>query len=131
MNLWYLLAAPAWFFIIITAASRLADMGRDEWMAHDHVRRLGLIGAGSVATVMLFAPFAKDAWLFDRATWRGAMLAWSWTLVWLTSPNMPPWWDTVLGVHRKTEDWKGLGFLARLKLEWDALVQSFKPRRYR
>lgn len=131
MNIWYLLAAPFWIIIAITAATRLADMGRDEWKISDHVRRAGLIGVGSFATVMLATPFAKDGWLYEPATWRGLLASASWTMVWVTSPNMPPWWDTVLGVHRETEHWKGLNWRQRLAVEFNALRLSFKPRRYK
>ena len=131
MNIWYLLAAPGWFFVVITAATRLADMGKDEWKLRDHTRRLGLMGAGALGTVMLLTPFVTDGWLYDDSTWRGTLMAWSWALVWLTSPNMPPWWDTVLGVHRTTEEWKSYSWRRRLAVEWRALRSSFKPRRFK
>ena len=131
MNLWYLIAAPAWFFVLITAGARLADMGRDEWSFPDHVRRVGLTFIGTAALLMLATPFAQDGWLYANSTWRGVLLGWGWTFVWVTSPNMPPWWDTIIGVHRRTEDWKGLKFRQRLAVEWRTLRSSFKPRRYK
>ena len=80
---------------------------------------------------MLVTPFAEDGWLYGESTWRGALLAWAWAFVWITTPGMPPWWDFILGVHRRTDQWKGLGLRARLRGEWRALRASFKPTRYR
>lgn len=60
-----------------------------------------------------------------------ALLAWAWAFVWITTPGMPPWWDFILGVHRRTDQWKGLGLRARFRGEWRALRASFKPTRYR
>lgn len=131
MNSWYLIAFPAWCILVLTAGARLADMGRDQWALTDHVRRLGMIGVAVAAASMLVTPFAEDGWLYGESTWRGTLLAWSWAFVWITTPGMPPWWDFILGVHRRTELWKGMGLRARLRGEWRALRASFKPRRYR
>lgn len=128
MNAWYLLAAPAWAILAITAAARLSDMRREQWAITDHVRRLGLIGVGVMAVVMLASPFTEDTWWYSAPSWRSAGLGWSWALVWLTTPAMPPWWDFILGVHRKTEEWKGHGLVARLAGEWQALRDSFCPK---
>lgn len=128
MNAWYLLAAPAWIILAITAAARLSDMRRDQWAITDHLRRLGLIGVGVMATVMLAAPFTIDTWWHAPPSWRSVGLAWSWALVWLTTPSMPPWWDFILGVHRRTDQWKGAGLSTRLAGEWQALHDSFCPR---
>lgn len=131
MNAWYLIAAPAWVVLIVTAFARLADMDRSQWTITDHVRRLGMMGAAAAAAAMLVTPFAEDHWLYASSTWRGCLLAWSWALVWLTTPGMPPWWDFILGVHRRTAEWKGLGAFARIRGELRALRDSFRPRRHR
>ena len=131
MNGWYLIAFPAWCILIVTAGARLADMGREQWAVTDHARRLGMIGAAVAAASMLVTPFARDGWLYGESTWRGCLLAWSWALVWLTTPGMPPWWDFILGVHRQTAEWKGLGVFARIRGEFRALRASFQPRRRR
>lgn len=131
MNIWYLIAFPAWCIVILTAWARLADMGRDQWSTIDHVRRLGMIGVAAAAAAMIATPFAADGWQFGESTWRGLLLAWSLAAVWVSTPGMPPWWDFILGVHRRTDLWAGLNFWARLRVEWRALRDSFKPRRYR
>lgn len=129
MNLFYVLAFPAWLVIIITAAARLHDLGRDQWALRHHVRRIGLIGIGAVAAIMLATPWTSDHWLYAEPTWRSTMLAWSWALVWLTTEGMPPWWDYILGVHRDTTSWQALPWRRRLLAEWQALRASFRPRR--
>lgn len=128
MNGWYLIAAPAWLILAVTAAARLSDMRRDQWSIPEHVRRLGLIGVGVMAVVMLASPFTADTWWYAPPTWRNTTLGWSWCLVWLTTPAMPPWWDFILGVHRKTEDWAGQGLRARMRGEFQALRDSFCPK---
>lgn len=133
MNGWYILSFPAWLVLAITAASRLSDMGRDQWAKRHHVRRLGLIGAGALSVMMLLAPFT-EGWtsLFrEPATWRTWAFAWCWSCVWLTTPGMPPWYDFILGVHRDPAVWKGLTWRQRLVAEWRALRNSFRPYRLR
>lgn len=131
MNTWYLIAAPAWLILVITAAARLHDLGPSHWDLRYHLRRLGLAAVGAISAIMLATPFTVDRWFYAEPTWRGAMNAWAWALVWLTTEGIPPWWDYILGVHRKTEEWAGLGWRARLRCEWRALRDSFKPRRLR
>lgn len=131
MNLWYMLCVPAYIVLVLTAAARLHDMGRDKMAKRDHVRRIGLIGVGAIAGVMLLTPWTIDHWFYSPPTWRGFVLAWSWALVWLTTEGLPPWWDYLLGVHRQTELWARLGWRARVAGEIRALRDSFRPRRYR
>ena len=131
MNAWYFIAAPALLILVITAACRLADIGRDKWTLRDHVRRLGLIGVGFVMAVMLLAPVTADWWRYSRATWETAVIAWAWTFVWVTTPGMPPWFDFILGVHRATDVWKAQGWRARIRGELRALRDSFRLTRYR
>lgn len=131
MNLWFLIAAPAWVILLITAAARLHDMGRSEWRPRDHVRRIGMILVGVAGSVILASPFTIDGWQYPDSTWRGALIAWGFAAVWTTTPGMPPWWDFILGVHRQTEQWKALGWRARIRGELKALRDSFRPRRRR
>lgn len=131
MNAWYLLAVPGWLIIIITAAARLHDLGREHWALRFHLRRVGLAGVGAIAAIMLATPFTEDHWLYAAPTWRSTMIAWSWALVWLTTEGVPPWYDYILGVHRRTDEWKKLGLRGRLRGEWQALRASFRPRRRR
>lgn len=131
MNAWYLLSFLAWLILAITAAARLADMGRSQWSMCDHVRRLGIIGVGVSAFWMMVAPMASDWWRFDVTSWQDAVFAWAWAFVWITTPRTPPWWDYILGVHRRTDEWSQLGLWARIRGELGALRDSFKPSRYR
>lgn len=129
MNVWFVIALPAWMIIIITAAARLHDLGRDKWGLRYHVRRIGLTCVGSIAAVMMLTPFTADSWMYAEPSWRQAMIGWSWALVWLTTDGMPPWYDYILGVHRRTEAWRHLSFRERLRAEWTALRESFRPDR--
>lgn len=131
MNLWYLLTVPAWIVLVITATARLADIGPKQWKLRDHFRRLGLIGIGVIAAVGLATPFTMDSWIYDEPDIRYFGVSWAWAVVWMTTEGMPPWWDYILGVHRHTEEWAGLGWRARMRGEWKAMLASFKPRRYR
>lgn len=131
MNGWFLLSVPAWLIILITAAARLHDLGPHNWSLRFHVRRLGLIGVGVIATVMMITPFTADRWFYAPPTWRGTLIAWSWAMVWLTTEGMPPWYDYILGVHRRTEAWQAMGWRGRLLGEVRALRASFRPRRHR
>jgi hypothetical protein len=129
MNAWYLLSAPAWVLLIFIAAARLHDMGSAQWDCHHHIRRIGLIGVGFIAGVQMAGPLASDWWRYSDASVETFIIAWSWAFVWMTTPNMPPLWDFLLGVHRKTEEWKRLGWRARLRGEWKALRDSFRVKR--
>lgn len=131
MNAFYLFSVPAWLVVLITAAARLADLGREHWALRFHARRIGLAAVGASAAIMLATPFTQDHWLYAAPTWMTLLLSWSWAIVWLTTEGMPPWWDYILGVHRQTASWKYLGWRARLAGEWTALRASFRPRRSR
>lgn len=131
MNGWYFLSVPAYLVLIITAAARLADLGKQHMELIHHVRRVGLMGVGLIAAVLLLTPWTTDRWFYSMPTWRSFVLAWSWALVWLTTESLPPWYDYILGVHRRTDQWAGLGWRGRLAGEIAALRDSFKPRRYR
>lgn len=131
MNAWYMLALPAWLILSVTAAARLADMGPSQWAIRDHFRRLGIIAVGVSVLCRMFTPLAEATGAFDVIDWQDPAMAWGWALVWITTPATPPWWDYILGVHRRTELWHGLGFAARIRGELQALRDSFRPRRYR
>ena len=130
MNLWYLLAAPAWVVILITAAARLHDLGREQWAMRYHIRRVGLMLVGMMAAIMLATPFTADSRFYEPPGWRQFALAWSWSLVWLTTEGLPPWWNYILGVHRQTDEWARMGFIARVRGELRALRKSFTARRH-
>lgn len=130
MNIWYLLAVPGWLVIIITATARLHDLAGMRALRW-HFRRAGLAGAGTIAAIMLFTPFANDGWLYAEPTWKSTMISSSFALVWLTTEGIPPWWNYILGVHRIEAPWQNMGLFARIRFELRALRESFRPRRQR
>lgn len=131
ITLWYLIAMPAWILVLITAASRLSDMGRDQWHVVDHFHRAGLLGMFCAAGIAIMMPFSEDAGRYIAGTWRGALVAWSLATIWVTKRDSIPWWDNIIGVHRATAEWKDLRWSQRVKAELDVLWNGFTPRRYR
>lgn len=134
MNAWYVLTFPALLILTITAIARLADLGRDQWKKRHHVRRLGLIGVGFLSGIHLVAPFMLGSWRVfpgPESSWLTFAWAWSWAFVWVTTPNMVPWYDFVLGVHRNAAGWKALSWRERIRAEARALANSFRPHRKR
>lgn len=132
MNVWYWIAVPGWMLVMITAATRLHDLGRLDWEVRHHIRRIGLIGIGAIAFVMVMTPWTEDRWFYAPATWRSAAIAWSWSVVWLTTEGLPPWWwDYFYGIHRKTATWRNATLREKIGIEWRAVKDIFKPRRRR
>lgn len=129
MNLWYIAAVPAYFILILTAVARLADLGREDWELRHHLRRLGLIGIGTMVAVFLASPISENDVFDIETTWYLTVFVWAWALVWTTTEHLPPWYDYILGVHRRTELWKNLSWKERLGMELKAIRQSFTPRR--
>lgn len=128
---WYWLAFPAWLIIIITATARLDDLDRSHWSLRWHIRRIGLMGVGVVAVLALVNRWTTDFWFYLAPNGLTALIAWSWAIVWLTTEGQQPWFDYILGVHRKTETWRELSWRERMGAEGRALRASFKPRRFR
>lgn len=94
----WLLTAPAFCIIMITAMARLRDiqhMGK-RWQ----LRRLGLIFVGSGALVFCIDPFVGRLEMFP--SWKTTLLSWGFALSWLTTPNMPPWWRYISGEYKST-----------------------------
>lgn len=90
----YLLTVPALIIIVITAYARVNDIGPDKIGIRWELRKIGLILAGMGAVTILTAPFSTGAFY---PTWRGLVLIWGFSLTWLTTPEMPPWWDYITG----------------------------------
>lgn len=127
LSIWYFVAAPAWFGILLSAMARLADLemhGRID--RHQAWKFFSLVGAGLSAVAVLAMPFTDEAAIY-RPGWRSALVGWSWFAVWAMIG--PPWLDMVLGVHRDTDQWKGKGLLVRLRGELKAVADSFRGRR--
>jgi hypothetical protein len=75
-----------------------------------------LAGVSSIAAIL--GPFS-DVPLFPN--WRGVLLSWGFAISWLTSPNMPPWWNTITGTHREDK----IKMWPYIKREWKVYVDSF------
>jgi hypothetical protein len=127
LSIWYILCAPAWFCILLSAAARLADMEM-HLRPPTILKFFGLIGAGVSAVAILSLPFTTPVGTY-QTSWRVALVGWSWFIVWAMVG--PPWLDMVLGVHRDVDKWKGKGLLVRLRGELKAIADSFRPPRGR
>jgi hypothetical protein len=75
-----------------------------------------LAGVSSIAAIL--GPFS-DVPLFPN--WRSVLLSWGFAISWLTSPNMPPWWNTITGTHREDK----IKMWPYIKREWKVYVDSF------
>lgn len=115
-NWW--IALPANVVIANTALARINDMGIKKKSAIWQWRRLGLMLAGVASITAVLGPFAETP-LFPN--WRGVLLAWGFAISWLTSPNMPPWWNTITGTHREDK----VKLVPYLKREWKIYKDSF------
>jgi hypothetical protein len=95
----YFLCLPALLVIAVTAMVRANDIGwahKLDW--HWHVRRLGLVIVGGAATAFTLSPFWPTGNPLMFHLCGGAML-WGFTLAWITTPGMPPWWKYITKGH--------------------------------
>ena len=125
MNFWFWVSLPGWLVIAITAFTKLGELTRNQWNLRWQARRLGFIGAGTIAAVMILTPISEDFWLYSEPTWRSAAIAWSWGLVWMTADNQPPWYMYFSGDHRRVVEWAHLNYWGKAKAEFLAFVDSF------
>ena len=109
VNCYWLVSFPAWFIILITAVARLNDIKRTQKSKRWIVRRLALIGAVAACVVNLAKPFTLTTFVTPQATWVMPLIAWSWALQLMTTPNMPPWWRYMKGecLHLLEDDLEG------------------------
>lgn len=91
----YLLSVPACAVIIVTALARVNDMSIDMASTAWNVRRAGLILTALFAVSQITVPVFAADW----PSWRTVIGLWGFALVWLTSPNQPPWIQYVWGRH--------------------------------
>lgn len=94
----YLLLIPPALVCLLTAIARVNDIGVQDMSMRWHVRRLGLTLAAAGAVMMMAAPFSGGG---VPITWRTVFLIWGVAMVWLTTPEMPPWWHYITGEFRK------------------------------
>lgn len=89
-------SVPPLIIILITAVARIHDitaMG-NKWF----FRRLGFTLSAMGAVTLLVAPLIGYSGAFP--SWRTLSLYWGIALVWLTTPNTPPWWRYVSGEYK-------------------------------
>lgn len=93
MNLFDILSVIAALVIFITAVARLNDIKRTQTTKRWWVRRLGLFLV-IVSMVMLISSY----FTISAPYWNSIMSLtglWGFALTWLTTPNMPPWWNYI------------------------------------
>jgi hypothetical protein len=99
----FCLSSAALLLIAITALARLNDLSADLVSKRWQVRRVGLIMVGAAAVGLIFEPaflIFNGQQMADFPTWREVMLRWGMSLVWITTPHMPPWWRYVSGQYK-------------------------------
>lgn len=96
------LSVPALLIVMITAIARAADIRGS--CLRNFVRRMGFILAAAGAFSLMLAPVL--GYSNSYPSWRAVTLYWGFALTWLTTPNMPPWWNYVSGAWkiRKGQD---------------------------
>lgn len=93
----YVMSSVALLLMIVTAWARLNDI--TETTPAFQVRRLGLVLVIAACTGLIVKPFVVTQ--MDWPTWAEVMLRCGVTLVWMTTPMMPPWSRYIRGAFRK------------------------------
>lgn len=93
----YLLSLPPTLIIALTALARVNDIGPERMTWRWHVRRIGLVLAGSAAVMVMGSPFTDTGYAIS---WRGLVMLWGVAGAWLTTPDQPPWEDYITGKYR-------------------------------
>lgn len=86
----YFAALPAYLIVGMTSLARANDLVEDGMM--QDTRRLGFAIMAGMALMFIFEPISGS---FPR--WPRVFAMWSLALVWLTTPNLPPWWEWATG----------------------------------
>lgn len=88
----YIASFPALIGLLITCLARINDISPTltgwVWQA----RRFGLAIVGSTSVAFLYLPFSNYP-LFP--SWLVTSLFWGYFITWLSTPNMPPWYDYI------------------------------------
>lgn len=98
----WLACLPALIIIQITAVARAYDI--KEYNVRGFIRKLGLVLAGTGAFSVMIGPFAGSAQTFP--SWYGVTLLSGFSLVWMTTPHMPPWWRYISGEYKNKKGQK-------------------------
>lgn len=90
------ISLPAHLILIFTVAARVKDISATgpRWFA----RRIGLILVGMGALSLMTAPLVGYSLAFP--SWRAVTLYWGFAVVWITTPNMPPWHKYISGEYK-------------------------------
>lgn len=82
----YFVALPAMIITGLTALARVNHIGNELVGRRWDVRRMGFSIVGGVMLMYASGP------LYDQfPTWRATILVWGISMVWTTTPGMPPW----------------------------------------
>lgn len=92
----YLLSLPAMLIVALTALARVNDITLEKTGRNWQLRRLGFCMAGTAAVMLAGGPLTSS----EPMSWRSVFTYWGVALVWLTTPNMPPWWRYVSGEYK-------------------------------
>lgn len=92
----YWLVVPPALICAVTSLARVNDIGVEKMSLHWQVRRIGLVMAGAGSVMILATPFTGRG----PVSWSGVMFVWGVGLSWLTTPDLPPWWDYITGEYR-------------------------------
>lgn len=92
--LWWTWATglPAAAIVAITALVRGNEIPVEVDSWRSHMRRAGFFFAGIGAVSFMISPL-KGFW----PGWNAWFMMWGIACAWLTTPNMPPWWDYITG----------------------------------
>lgn len=93
----YLASVLPLMIVIITCIARVNDIGRSNKEMHWHFRRLGFVLVGGASGWLLLSPM----WDFSYAGEAGVTFFFGQAMVWVTTPNMPPWWRYITGEFRQ------------------------------
>lgn len=90
----YLFSLVPLAIVCVTAVARANDIGTDKVEWRWQIRRMGLSIVASASAIAMLGPLAA---LAAYPTWMTVALYWGFALVWLTTPEMPPWWRWISG----------------------------------
>lgn len=93
MTLYQFFCVVPALLLLITALARLNDIGKAQRSKRWWARRLGLLMVFVGMTIFIAAHFFTFA-----PYWRQVMALlslWGFTLTWMTTPGMPPWWKYI------------------------------------
>lgn len=93
MAVW-LLGLPAAAIVATTALVRGNEIPVELHSWRSHLRRAGFLFASIGAVGFVVSPFGPTG---SWPSARGLFMLWGMASTWLTTPNMPPWWDYITG----------------------------------